>query len=132
MTLYMLELYLKPGCPYCANSISIVESKGIKHKKHILETEEEREIIKKKHKFNTFPQVLYNGNFIGGNDDLVSIVNICEKINMIITDVNDDVLSIVSELCCELDKHNCKIKKILTIKKNNKKTVKKTKIAKNK
>lgn len=115
----MLTLYLKPGCPYCENTIKIVETKKIQHKKIILDTEEKRDEIKKKHNYNTFPQVFFKDKFIGGNNDFTSIINMCEQLNMLLSEVNDDVLNIVLDLCCELssDKKNCKIKKLLTQKK---------------
>lgn len=116
----MLELYLKPGCPYCANTIRVVESKNIKHKKIILETEEDRNKIKKKHNYQTFPQVFFNGRFIGGDDDFTSIIDMCSTLNTLLNDVNDDVLTIIVDMCCELstNKKDCKIKKLLTQKKN--------------
>ena len=70
--------------------------------------------IKKKNKFNTFPQVFVDNKLIGGNDDFVRIVDMCDKLNGMLNNINDDVIQIILKLCCEIsDGNNCKINKLL-------------------
>ena len=44
----MLDVYYKPGCPYCKSAVEIMKQKKLKHKIHMLNTESERQQIKKK------------------------------------------------------------------------------------
>lgn len=99
----MLDVYYKPDCPYCKSAVDIMEQKKLKHKIHMLETENERQEMKKKHNFNTFPQIFYNGKFIGGKDDFVKLINMCQKLGNIMNGVDNDVVGIVSGLCSELN-----------------------------
>lgn len=113
----MLNIYYKPGCPYCKSAVEIMKQKNLKYKIHMLNTESERQQIKKKHGFNTFPQIFYNGKFIGGKDDFDKLINMCQQLDTVMSDVSDDVLNIVSGLCVELSTDKQKIKKLLTKKK---------------
>lgn len=82
----MLILYVLETCPYCKNSIQTLQSKKIKFKTIIVNnTEDEKNYYKKQNKMNTFPQIfmqIEKDNYmkLGGNDDLIEIINICENI----------------------------------------------------
>lgn len=110
----MITVYLKPGCPFCQNTENLIDSRNIKANKITLDTEEKRNKIKKKNKFNTFPQVFVDNKLIGGNDDFVRIIDMCDKLNGMLNNINDDVIQIILKLCCEIsDGNNCKINKLL-------------------
>lgn len=83
----MIVLYVLEHCPYCNNSLKILKENKIKHQTIIVEnTIEEKNFYKKQNKMDTFPQIfmqLDSNKFmkIGGNDDLVNIINYCKSIS---------------------------------------------------
>tara|TARA_B100001094_G_scaffold322790_1_gene372650 strand:+ start:408 stop:749 length:342 start_codon:yes stop_codon:yes gene_type:complete len=80
----MFKIFLKPGCPYCAETVSLLNKYNIKYKSHTEPDPEKREMLKKKNKMNTFPQVFYVSNkksvLIGGNDELKQKIIFCKKL----------------------------------------------------
>lgn len=80
----MFILYLKPGCPYCKESMELVKKYNLKYKFITENYEDKREILKKKHNMNTFPQIFYLYNNtrykIGGNAELKKKLNHCIKL----------------------------------------------------
>jgi len=126
----MITVYLKPGCPYCANTLRIINERNIKAKKITLETEEEREKIKKKNNYNTFPQIFVDNKLIGGNDDFVKLIDMCDNLNNMMNGIDEDIIKILIKLCCELsNEEGCKIAKLVDTsnKKKKKKLSKKKK-----
>jgi glutaredoxin len=110
----MFSLYVKPGCPYCADAIETVISKNIAHKVIELKTEKRREDIKKKHNYSTFPQIFFKKTFIGGNDEFQAIVAKCDQLNNMFDNMPPKLLKTVIEICCALSttKNSCSIGKI--------------------
>lgn len=99
----MFILYLKPGCPYCAESMSLIKKYKLKHKFIEVNSENKREQLKKKHKMETFPQIFYLKNkkrsLIGGNDQLKQKIILCKKIAKSIINNNIQMdLEIVNSL----------------------------------
>jgi glutaredoxin len=80
----MFKIFLKPGCPYCAETVSLLNKHTIKYETHTEPDPEKREMLKKKNKMNTFPQVFYVSNkksvLIGGNDELKQKIIFCKKL----------------------------------------------------
>ena len=76
----MLKLFVLKGCPHCASSLELVKSRKIDHEV-IVVSQEEKDLYKKKHGMNTFPQVFYNRTLIGGNQDLHEIVGAIETVS---------------------------------------------------
>ena len=80
----MFKVFLKPGCPYCAETISLFKKYNLKYKSHTEPDPEKREILKKKNNMNTFPQIFYISNKksipIGGNDNLKHKIIFCKKL----------------------------------------------------
>ena len=117
----MLTIHLRPCCPYCENTLEVIDKLNIskkKIKKYIYNSLEEREECKKKLNKYTFPQIYFKDISIGGNDDFVHLVNQClnsEKDQSL----NDKISTeIVNEFCNFIKKKK---------KKNQVKKVKKTK-----
>ena len=125
----MFTVYVKPGCPYCAETIHTLKSKKVKHKIVELKTEARREKIKEKHKYNTFPQVFYKKNLIGGNTELQSIVESCNQMNILFDSIEPKKLKIILEICCSLSnkKNTCALSKIMNSNSNKKKIIKRRK-----
>ena len=44
----MFKIFLKPGCPYCAETVSLLNKYNLKYKSHTEPDPEKREILKKK------------------------------------------------------------------------------------
>jgi glutaredoxin len=123
----MFKIYVKPGCPYCAETISTAKYRKINHKIIELKTEKRREEIKKKHKYQTFPQVFFKSNLIGGNQEFQSIVSKCDQMNTLFDSMTPKILKTVVEICCALStkKNACVLgticqKKTIKRKKNKK------------
>lgn len=82
----MIILYILEQCPYCANSVALLKKNNIKHKTIIVEnTTEMKNFYKKQNGMDTFPQIFIQidkDNFmkIGGNDNLIEILENCNKI----------------------------------------------------
>ena len=80
----MFILYLKPGCPFCAESVNLINKYKIKNKFYEINDPNKREQLKKKHKMETFPQIFYIKNKkqhkIGGNNELKQQIIFSKKI----------------------------------------------------
>jgi glutaredoxin len=82
----MIILYILKTCPYCLNSIKLLKENNIKYKEIIVEnTEEAKNFYKKQNNMNSFPQIFMkidkdNYMKIGGNDNLIEILNQCNNI----------------------------------------------------
>ena len=61
-----LEIFVLNNCPWSSRVIRIVRSYKIPHKLVIIETTEQFDRISSKSHTNTFPQVFYKGQFLGG------------------------------------------------------------------
>ena len=70
----MFLLYVLPHCPYCNNALALLDKHTIPYKKVIVETNEEKEKYKKKNKMNTFPQIFFKKQKIGGFDKLKELI----------------------------------------------------------
>ena len=109
----MFKIFLKPGCPYCAETVSLLNKYKIKYKSHTEPDPEKREILKKNHKMNTFPQIFYVSNkksiLIGGNDELKQKIIFSKKLAKTI---NNNTFIMDLKLANSI-KPNNKIKKII-------------------
>jgi len=114
----MFKIYVRPGCPFCADAIQTVKSRKIAHKIIELKTEKRREEIKKKHKYQTFPQVFFKSNFIGGNDEFQAMVGKCDQMNNLFDSMPPKILQSVIEICCALSskKNACVLNKLCSTK----------------
>ena len=121
----MFKIFLKPGCPYCAETVLLLNKYKIKYESHTEPDPKQRELLKKKHKINTFPQVFYVSNkisiLIGGNDELKQKIIFCKRLAKTIT---NDTISMDLKIAYSIKPDN-KIKKIIKkiIKKNIKKNI---------
>ena len=98
----MFKIYVKPGCPYCQETINTVTIRNISHKIISLKTEKRREEIKNKHNYSTFPQVFFKSAFIGGNSEFQAIINKCDQMNNMFDSMEPKTLKLVMGICCSL------------------------------
>ena len=69
-----VKIYSTNWCPYCANTKRFLNEKGIEYEEINLETEGmSREDLEKITGGRTVPQIVIDGNPIGGYDDLLSL-----------------------------------------------------------
>ena len=87
----MIKIYTLPYCPYCINTLRILNKMNINYENIIVNDYNKNE-IKKKHNYNTFPQIffkinneLWDNTPIGYND-----LELIIKISNIIKDTNID------------------------------------------
>ena len=67
----MIQIYGKTGCPFCDMAKSLCEQKGLEYEYKQLGTDFGREdMLETFPGARTFPQIIYNGEKIGGYDKL--------------------------------------------------------------
>ena len=86
----MIKIYTLPYCPYCINSLRILNKMNIDYE-NIIVNENNKNEIKKKHNYNTFPQIffkindeLWDNTPVGFNDLelIIKISNIIKNSNI--------------------------------------------------
>ena len=69
-----VKIYSTNWCPYCANTKRFLDEKGIEYEEINIESEGmSREDLEKITGGRTVPQIVIDGNPIGGYDDLLSL-----------------------------------------------------------
>lgn len=72
----MIEIYGKPACPYCDKAKALCELRGLKFTYKSLGTDYTREeLMESFPTARTVPQIVVNGNKIGGYDQLVKYID---------------------------------------------------------
>jgi len=68
----IVEMYIKPGCPYCHAAVRLLDGKKVSYTTiDILAQPQKRpEMIKRANGGSTVPQVFINGTHVGGFDDM--------------------------------------------------------------
>jgi glutaredoxin 3 len=67
-------IYTKPGCPYCARAMALLDRKKVSYKEVVasMDPETKREMVERSGR-TTFPQVFVGGKHVGGCDDLLAL-----------------------------------------------------------
>ena len=103
----MFKIFLKPDCPYCAETVSLLKKYKLKYKSHTEHDSEKRELLKETNKMNTFPQIFYISNnkdiLIGGNDELKQKIIFCKKLAKTI---NNDTITMDLKLAHSIKPSN--------------------------
>ena len=70
-----IVIYSKPGCPYCASAMSLLDRKGAEFTEIVAsnDPEKKQEMIQKSGGRATFPQIFIGGNHVGGCDDIQAL-----------------------------------------------------------
>lgn len=69
----VVEIAVRPGCPYSARAQRLLRTLGIPHQLRIVRTAEERAAIAERSGLATLPQVFIDGQPIGGYDALAEL-----------------------------------------------------------
>nr|WP_086938936.1 glutaredoxin domain-containing protein [Thaumasiovibrio occultus] len=68
----------QPNCPYCVKAKAILDQRGVEYTTLVLGTDLEKQAMidfvfeKAQVTVNTVPQIILNGEYVGGHDDLVA------------------------------------------------------------
>jgi glutaredoxin len=78
----MIHIYILNYCPYCIEAVNVLKTYKLAHK--VYDVTDNKDIYKKKHKMNTFPQIFYIQNkqtkIIGGYDNLNHLIEITNNL----------------------------------------------------
>lgn len=70
-----VEMFYKPGCPFCIRAKSLLTSKGVELVEYnaFVDADHRKEMLKRSNGGRTYPQVFINGEHVGGSDDLAAL-----------------------------------------------------------
>ena len=103
---------------FCNETINTLEKRKIKHKNISVTTDKKKNSLYKKYNHSTFPKILFNKHFIGGNDNLQLIIKQCDSLNNILDNAFKNIpqknLNLFLNMSCELSpkKNACRLKAI--------------------
>lgn len=69
-----ITIYTKPGCPYCARALALLDQKGVAVTNIVasLDPDLRAEMVARSGR-NTFPQIFIGDTHVGGCDDLYAL-----------------------------------------------------------
>ena len=75
MTAPKVEIYTKWGCPYCSRAMALLDSKGAAYEEYdvTMGGPKKAEMLERVPGAVTVPQILIDGQAIGGSDDLAAL-----------------------------------------------------------
>ena len=75
MTAPKVEIYTKWGCPYCSRAMALLASKGAAYEEYdvTMGGPKKAEMLERVPGAVTVPQILIDGQAIGGSDDLAAL-----------------------------------------------------------
>ena len=75
MTAPKVEIYTKWGCPYCSRAMALLDSKGAAYAEYdvTMGGPKKAEMLERVPGAVTVPQILIDGQAIGGSDDLAAL-----------------------------------------------------------
>jgi glutaredoxin 3 len=67
-----VEIYTKPGCPFCVRAIALLESKGVHYIEYNVGNDPQKraDLVKISNGSRTVPQIFIDGVHVGGCDDI--------------------------------------------------------------
>ena len=70
-----VTIYTKPGCPYCARALSLLEQKNVEFTQieAAYDPEKKQEMMQRANGRATFPQICIGEKHIGGCDDIMAL-----------------------------------------------------------
>ena len=96
----MFIIYTLDYCPYSKHALSVLKALRLKHKNIEVKGEKEKNKLCRKHKMNSFPQILYKMDKkiikIGGCTELLEFIELCKYLNT--TPFNIDLIYKMTKL----------------------------------
>ena len=72
----MIEIYGKPSCPFCVKAVNLCKTRQLEHTYKSLGTDYSREeLLEWFPGARTFPQIIVDGNKIGGYQEFKKLVD---------------------------------------------------------
>lgn len=70
-----IEIYTKFGCPYCARAKALLDAKEVAYEEYdvTMGGSKKDEMIGRSNGRTTVPQIFFDGEHIGGSDDLAAL-----------------------------------------------------------
>jgi glutaredoxin 3 len=70
-----VTIYTKPGCPYCARALALLERKGVQFDNIVASNDPEKkaEMVQRSNGKATYPQIFIGDRHIGGSDDMLAM-----------------------------------------------------------
>ena len=69
-----IEIYTSPFCGYCARAKSLLDSKGAEYEEtDVMMDDKKRTEMRSRTNRTSVPQIVINGQHIGGSDDLAAL-----------------------------------------------------------
>jgi glutaredoxin 3 len=70
-----VTIYTKPGCPYCARALALLERKGVQFDNIVASNHPEKkaEMVQRSNGKATYPQIFIGDRHIGGSDDMLAM-----------------------------------------------------------
>ncbi len=70
-----VTIYTKPGCPYCARALALLEQKGadVTDISAAFTPDKKAEMVQRSSGRTTFPQIFIGEEHVGGCDDLMAL-----------------------------------------------------------
>jgi glutaredoxin 3 len=70
-----VTIYTKPGCPYCARAVALLERKGVQFDNIVASNDPEKkaEMVQRSNGKATYPQIFIGDRHIGGSDDMLAM-----------------------------------------------------------
>jgi len=67
-------VYTIRSCPFCVRAKGLLQEMGVDYEEVLIEDREEMMKLKETYGWRTFPMIIINGNFLGGFQDVQSLV----------------------------------------------------------
>ena len=73
----MIDIYIKPTCPYCISAKELLDSKGQSYQAYDISHQPrlKQEMVERANGRSTVPQIFIDDKHIGGCDDLYALEN---------------------------------------------------------
>jgi glutaredoxin 3 len=70
-----VEIYTKPGCPYCARAKALLGAKKVEFEEYDVggDAAKRQEMLGRANGRHTVPQIFIDGRHVGGSDDLAAL-----------------------------------------------------------
>jgi glutaredoxin 3 len=70
-----VTIYIKPGCPYCARALGLLQDKGVEYQEIVASNDpaKKAEMVQRANGRATFPQIFIGDRHIGGCDDIMAL-----------------------------------------------------------
>ena len=68
-----VQIYIIPDCPWSARAIRMLRTLQVEHEIIVIKNDNDFKSLNKMTKYNSFPQIFINGEFIGGYSELAEL-----------------------------------------------------------